>query len=87
MEWNNNLDEAPKDGTELIFWVSSDKGFEDQTANFFYVDFEKHFKGKRNMFEFAYPDGDGWYWSHSGDKLKRPDLVKGWMIYPQPEEE
>lgn len=29
------LETAPTDGTELIFWVSSDKGFQDITANFY----------------------------------------------------
>ena len=33
-EWQP-LEIAPKDGTELIFWVSSEKGFQDTTANFY----------------------------------------------------
>jgi len=59
------LETAPKDGTELIFWVSSEKGFQDITANFYFHDGE-------------------WRWASTEDPLKRPDLVKGWMIYPQP---
>lgn len=34
-EWKP-LKTAPKDGTEFIFWVSSEKGFEDITANFYF---------------------------------------------------
>lgn len=56
---------APTDGTELIFWVSSDKGFQDMTANFYF-------------------ENGQWRWASTGDPLKRPDLVKGWMRYPQP---
>lgn len=63
-EWKP-LKTAPKDGTELIFWVSSQKGFQDITANFYFRD-------------------GAWWWSSTEDRLKRPDLVKGWMIYPQP---
>ena len=32
------LETAPMDGTELIFWVSSEKGFQDITANFYFHD-------------------------------------------------
>lgn len=32
------LKTAPRDGTELIFWVSSHKGFQDITANFYFRD-------------------------------------------------
>ncbi len=56
---------APKDGTELIFWVSSQKGFEDITANFYFRD-------------------RAWRWAENDERLKRPDLVNGWMFYPQP---
>ena len=59
------LETAPKDGTELIFWVSSEKGFQDITANFYFHD-------------------GAWRWAATEDRLKRPDLVKGWMLYPQP---
>lgn len=59
------LETAPRDGTELIFWVSSEKGFQDITANFYFHD-------------------GAWWWTSTEERLKRPDLVKGWMIYPQP---
>ncbi len=52
-EWQP-FETAPKDGTELIFWVS------------FYFS-----KGQ-------------WWWADTEDVLKRPDLVNGWMLYPQP---
>ena len=29
---------APKDGTELIFWVSSQKVFQDTIANFYFAE-------------------------------------------------
>jgi hypothetical protein len=77
--WNRDLNEAPKDGTELIFWLSSDKGFEDQTANFVYVSIPNVPSIKAR-----FPNSSGWYWVNSEDILKRPDLVKGWMVYPQP---
>lgn len=64
-KWNTNLDKAPKDGRICIFWVSTDKGFEDQTANF-------------------YCHQNQWYWECDDSPLKRPDLVKGWVLYPQP---
>ena len=63
-EWQP-FETAPKDGTELIFWVSSQKGFQDTTANFYFS------KGQ-------------WWWADTEDVLKRPDLVHGWMRYPQP---
>ena len=63
-EWQS-FETAPKDGTELIFWVSSQKGFQDTTANFYFS------KGQ-------------WWWADTEDVLKRPDLVNGWMLYPQP---
>ena len=36
-EWQP-FETAPKDGSELIFWVSSQKGFQDTTANFYFAD-------------------------------------------------
>ena len=63
-EWQP-FETAPKDGTELIFWVSSQKGFQDTTANFYFSE------GR-------------WRWADTEDVLKRPDLVNGWMLYPQP---
>jgi antirestriction protein ArdC len=27
---------------------------------------------------------DQWWWANTEDVLKRPDLVNGWMVYPQP---
>ena len=58
------LSTAPTDGTKLIFWVSTNKGFEDITASFYY--------------------DNGWKWCCDDTDLKRPDLVKGWQLYPQP---
>ena len=63
-EWQP-LETAPKDGTELIFWVSSQKGFQDTTANFYFSEGQ-------------------WWWAETEEVLKRPDLVNGWMLYPQP---
>ena len=63
-EWQP-LETAPKDGTELIFWVSSQKGFQDTTANFYFSEGQ-------------------WRWADTEEVLKRPDLVNGWMLYPQP---
>ena len=63
-EWQP-LETAPMDGTALIFWVSSQKGFQDTTANFYFS------KGQ-------------WWWADTEEVLKRPDLVNGWMLYPQP---
>ena len=62
-EWQP-LETAPKDGTELIFRVSSQKGFQDTTANFYFS------KGQ-------------WWWADTEEVLKRPDLVNGWILYPQ----
>ena len=63
-EWQP-FETAPKDGSELIFWVSSQKGFQDTTANFYFADGQ-------------------WWWADTEDVLKRPNLVNGWMRYPQP---
>ncbi|TRZ98965.1 MAG: hypothetical protein D4R81_10030 [Nitrospiraceae bacterium] len=63
-EWQP-FEMAPKDGTELIFWISSQKGFQDTTANFYFAD-------------------EQWWWANTEEVLKRPDLVNGWMMYPQP---
>ena len=63
-EWQP-FETAPKEGTELIFWVSSEKGFQDTTANFYFAEGQ-------------------WWWADTEEVLKRPDLVNGWMWYPQP---
>ena len=59
------LETAPKDGTEPIVWVSSQKGFQNTTATFYVAEGQ-------------------WCWADTEDVLKRPDLVNGWMRYPQP---
>jgi hypothetical protein len=46
-------------------WISSQKGFQDTTANFYVAEGQ-------------------WWWADTEDVLKRPDLVNGWMLYPQP---
>jgi hypothetical protein len=63
-EWQS-FETAPKDGTALIFWISSQKGFQDTTANFYVAEGQ-------------------WWWADTEDVLQRPDLVHGWMRYPQP---
>jgi len=71
------FDTAPTDGTEVIFWVSSEKGFQDCTAIFYYISEEQS-----KTFNAIYPKS-GWYWSDSQEPLKRPDLIRGWKEYPQ----
>lgn len=77
-KWGEDINDAPQDGTEVIFWVSSEKGFPDQTSNFFFMP-------DTDLNRKVYGDKVGcWYWSESEEPLNRPDLVKGWKIYPQP---
>ena len=57
--------ETPQGWDRTDLWVSSQKGFQDTTANFYFS------KGQ-------------WWWADTEDVLKRPDLVNGWMLYPQP---
>jgi hypothetical protein len=64
VEWEP-FETDPKEGTERIFWISSQKGFQDTTANFYFAERQ-------------------WWWANTEDVLNRPDLVNGWMIYPQP---
>lgn len=35
---SQSFETAPKDGTELIIWLSSQKEFQDTTANFYFAD-------------------------------------------------
>lgn len=60
------------DGTEVIAWISSQKGFQDVTAHLHYI-------GPENKFHEA-----GWYWSASEELVKRPDLIHGVMPWPEP---
>lgn len=82
MKFNRDFKKAPKDGTEVILWISSDKGFPDMTANFYYLPVPRS-KDLKKIYR-KLGSKSGWKWSESGEPLKRPDLVKGWMIYPQP---
>lgn len=59
-------------GTEVIAWISSQKGFQDITAQLYYI-------SRDNTFH-----EPGWYWSQSGDIVKRPDLIQGVQPWPQP---
>ena len=52
------LETAPMDGTELIFWVSSEKGFQDITANFYF-----------HTANFYFHDG-AWRWASTGAKTE-----------------
>ena len=54
-----------QEGTEVIAWLSSDKGFQDITAKLLFH------KGQ-------------WLWSESEDPVKRPDLIRGVILWPQP---
>ena len=72
---------APKDGRQVILWVCSEKGFPDEAHNFYYANHKNYTK---KVFSIACPDGEGWYWAASESKLTRPDLIKGWLPYPQP---
>lgn len=71
------FEDAPTDGTEVLFWVSSQKGFQDTVAPFYYVT-----KEMADLCSFVYSD-EGWHWSETEEPLKRPDLVRGWKEYPQ----
>ena len=73
------FDTAPIDGTEVLLWVSSEKGFEDCVASFYYVT-----KEMADQCQAIYYVGEGWYWIDSESPLKRPDLVRGWKEYPEP---
>lgn len=66
-------EEFEKHGTEVIAWVSSDKGFQDITAKLYYAD-NTVYSGVET----------GWYWYESEEPVKRPDLIKGVQPWPQP---
>lgn len=52
-------------GTEVIGWLSSNKGFEDITARLIYIN-------------------NAWHWADSEEPVKRPDLINGCIIWPEP---
>lgn len=64
-------------GTEVIAWLSSDV-FQDQIANLIYIDNTYY---PANLLE-HYPI-TGWYWAHSEEPVKRPDLINGVIPYPK----
>jgi hypothetical protein len=81
-QWKS-FDTAPKDGTEVLFWVSSEKGFQDCVASFYYVTKEHSTMMNKLAREDIWPT-EGWYWSETEEPLKRPDLIRGWKEYPEP---
>tara|TARA_R110002020_G_scaffold10785_4_gene40934 strand:+ start:1861 stop:2445 length:585 start_codon:yes stop_codon:yes gene_type:complete len=66
-------------GNRVIAWVSSQKGFEDITAELIYIDNSDY---PINVLE-QYPV-TGWYWAESEEHVKRVDLIKGVQPYPEP---
>lgn len=52
-------------GTEVIGWLSSEKGFHDMTARLVFMD-------------------GAWHWGEGEEPVKRPDLIKGCMPWPDP---
>lgn len=70
-----------RSGTEVIGWLSSNKGFEDTTARLIYIEVDDIFKGTG-----IWPV-TGWYWAESEEPVKRPDLINGVMPWPGPPEE
>lgn len=67
-----------QNGTEVIAWVSSNKGFEDITVRLYYIDLDS----VSEKMATEYPKG--WYWGESEELVKRPDLIKGVMPWPNP---
>lgn len=74
MNWNQNINDAPIDGTELIFWIEGHNGLGDITANGYWSN--AHFSQR--------PPAAGWFFSDSHRQIKQ--IIKGWMLYPQPPE-
>ena len=64
-------EEFETNGTEVIGWLSSDKGFPDMTAHLYYVAESKFYE-------------TGWYWNETDEPVKRPDLIKGCKPWPLP---
>ena len=58
-------------GTRVIAWLSSDK-FPDQTSELYYHPAESK----------KYPEG--WYWGCDDTLVKRPDLIRGVVPFPEP---
>ena len=71
-----------KSGTEVIAWLSSDKGFQDITTRLIYIENDEKFKKAGvNIWPIT-----GWYWESSEEPVKRPDLINGVVPWPEPGE-
>lgn len=68
-------EEFEKHGTEVIGWVTNEKGFQDVTARLIYIDAPK----VKNIYPVT-----GWYWGESEEPVKCPDLIKGVKPWPNP---
>lgn len=65
-----------QNGSEVIAWMSSNKGFEDITVRLYYQNVD----GIGLAEEFP----RGWYWGESEELVKRPELINGVIPWPNP---
>lgn len=84
LEWQPK-ERFEHNGSEVIAWMSSQKGFEDVTEKLIYIDLAEHLASEemRDVLRKHWPK-DGWYWANSEELVKRPDLIKGVMPWPEP---